>query len=74
MPEDQAARELAGLAARWPDWHIYRGRTAEGPGGWYATPRRPGLYSGTLCADDADGLEQQMRTPPMYVELPVRRA
>lgn len=55
---------LRDLAARFPDWVIWRGASETGPQGWYATRRAVSLsaeqlnagLAQTVCGDDAPSL------------------
>jgi hypothetical protein len=60
---------LQELAARYPDWVIWRGATETGPGSWYATRRGMSLSNAqfdagmaqTVSGDDADALVRQLQ-------------
>lgn len=63
------ARTLAGLAAGFPGWHIWRGRDSRGTDkGWYATRLGQRLtaaeidagLAATVSADDAASLRDQL--------------
>ncbi|GII94702.1 hypothetical protein [Sinosporangium siamense] len=60
---------LEELTIRYPDWVIWRGAAAAGPGGWYATRRgvfldNEQLHAGmalTVSGDDAAGLIRELQ-------------
>ncbi len=60
---------LQELAARYPDWVIWRGATETGPGSWYATRRGMSLSNAqfdagmaqTVSGDDAAALVRQLQ-------------
>jgi len=56
--------DLEQIAARYPDWVVWRGASETGPGAWYATRRGTSLsyeqlnagLEQTVCGDDASAL------------------